>query len=387
VRLNPAALQGEIGMNMSKHIRMTAAAAGLLVAGIASAGPQTFTTTGTSTDWRDPAAWTTSGSHFYPISGDTVNVNHDVEISNADQAAIVNVASGVLLFIDSGQSLTLDSSGTMSVVGQVEDDGTLTLGNSATATISGELYINSGAFNLNSSAVATVVGNTSSSLGRIRMEGTAPQMTIASPGGVVLQYNSGTSGPAKIDVDNAFGMTSNYAVISGSGSMSSDSSANMIRLNLTQGSDVVKLKLNGVTLEGAVLVKKANTGGGATATFRNEGFVIANNVAGDVIKFDNSLTTIEDTASSSCATSRWQSTKPGGTRAILELDVDASLASDFLILGSLDIDGVTPTTSGNLDLVTGACIHVFNSGSFGFTTQCGGGNTPPANPVTAQYCP
>lgn len=135
---------------------------------------QDYTTTGASTDWNDPAAWTCTGRgcSTNPVPGEeiqnsTVTINHDITYNGTSNITLRN--RGILTVqgatFDNQGNLNIRSGGSLigidaSIIigpGILNNDGSVTLTNSL-MTKNGNV-VNNGIIELNSSCITLLSGN------------------------------------------------------------------------------------------------------------------------------------------------------------------------------------------------------------------------------------
>jgi len=348
-------------MTLKRLLRTTMTALAVL----ASAGVANAITTAQAGPWNSTSTW---AGGVVPGCNDAAVLNHDVSIGNSV------TANANTLTINSGKKLTISGSGVLQMCGTNSGgliDGTLNITDGGTfATAS------------TSSTGSVVV----SSSGEILMDGstTAPTLTINAVD-VVLD-NSGT---AKIVVDTAQ-ISGPEAVINGSGNLRGQALGDTIAINDTQGGYTVQLKLDGATIRGTLTI--LNSGGVGVASFDNQGFVVADDVAGAALVLDSSLDVVTDTANS-CANARWQATA-ACPPSVLQFDTPGAtaLASEFRILGRLVIGAYDVTTahaantSGYLYVGTYGQLDASSTGKFYFGGTCSGTcASTPSSPFTGTF--
>lgn len=356
-------------MNLSKHLRMTAVTAGLVMAGMANAAG--VYVTNSSGAWSNSTIWTlvsgSGGAIPNLANGDSVTINHDVDVTDSRNAYQVTVSSGKTLHVTSSGDFTLGAGG---------------------GTVNGTVEVTTNFFATASSGSPLTITST----GKILLDGATPRLQVNMADAIVLN----SSGTAKIQVDPTPGAGPD-AYIEGTGSIRGENDADSIEINMSQTDTDVELRLDGAKLHGRLTI--TNGGLVGPALFDNRGFVVAD-VAGGTILMDMFLDSVTDTSNGCASSSRWQSTTAcaAGPAAPSTLEFDTAnasgLVSEFYILGELKIDGVDVITSnaagteGYLYLGTSGRVSPVNGGQLYFAGWCPSSCTSsPSSPIATQtYC-
>lgn len=140
-----------------------------------------YTTTGSSTDWNNTAAW---GAGIVPPAGQPVSLGHNITLTANQNVNNLTITAGTLT-VNNGVTLTVATGSTVAVNG-----GALTLAAGSGITLSGTaaLTIGGGTVNINSTSITLGTGGLNLNSGTLN----ANSATINVPAGAAFNRSGGT---------------------------------------------------------------------------------------------------------------------------------------------------------------------------------------------------
>jgi len=347
----------------------------------------------------DPPRWDQAQTGQIPTTGDTATVqsSHTVTVSDTRSVATLTVNSSGVIVVANGGTLTASSLSCTGTNSGVQSGGTmyvtsLTLASSAIiACESGGLLALTG-----SSPTASVPSGCEIRVwGEFRVTATSgtPTVTVSS-GGLINVRNYGSmnlaSAGATVDLDGAITLDADHserprllasadASLSGSGIVRGLTPDARIQIGPSSGSGSATLS-SAVTLASYLTISRNLDNSNGVANFDNRGVVKADapGVSGVYpLTLDSTLSSITDSASSSCSEPRWLvSAVSSSVAPVLTINASATgLHGNFAVAvdGGLMNIGANVQTDGLFTFDSGATVWV-RSGYFNVTGTGGGGN-------------
>lgn len=212
-----------------------------------------YTTTGSSTDWNNTAAW---GAGIVPPAGQPVSLGHNITLTANQSVNNLTITAGTLT-VNNGVTLTVATGSTLAVNG-----GALTLAAGSGITLSGTaaLTIAGGTVNINSTSITLGTGGLNLNSGTLN----ANAATLNVPAGASFNRSGGT-----------FNVGTSTVNFQGAGTIGGSTTTTFNNLTINTGEVTLSQT---PTVNGILQINGGNFNSGGNVTYGSSSTLLYNGV-------------------------------------------------------------------------------------------------------------